>query len=253
MMSDWNSELYLKFNKERTQPAIDLANRVRTFHPRSIADLGCGPGNSTAVLKEVFPGADILGIDSSEKMIKKARAEHPDIKFSLCDVHALEGGYDMLFSNACLQWIPNHESLLPELMGKLNAGGALAVQVPMNHHEPLYKIIEEVSADPKWGLGNTCFETNAALEPDEYYDVLAGCSMNFQTWETIYCHDLPSHQALVDWVKGTRLRPYLDALTPENAILFEKELVRRAAKTYKVHKNGRVLLHFKRFFFVAIK
>lgn len=250
-MADWNSEIYLRFKKERTQPAIDLVNRVRTYSPNKIADIGCGPGNSTAVLKNVFPNTDILGIDSSKNMIEKAKVEHADISFSLCDVHGLGGGYDLLFSNACLQWIPNHKTLLPELMGKLNDGGVLAVQFPMNRKEPLYQIIEEVSADSKWGLENTYFETNGTLQPDEYYDVLSACSSNFQIWETVYCHALPSHQALVDWVKGTRLRPTLNALSEEKEFAFEKEILRRTKEVYQVQKNGCVLLHFRRFFFVA--
>lgn len=252
-MEDWNAKLYLRFQKERTQPAIDLANRVRSHSLQKIADLGCGPGNSTAVLKTLFPKAEILGIDSSERMIQQARKEHPELSFQLQDLHDLDSGYDMLFSNACLQWVPDHQSLLPELMEKLTEGGILAVQVPRNSDEPLYRIIKEVAAEPKWRLGDTYFETNDTLEPEEYYEILTGCASEFQIWETVYCHALPSHQALVDWVKGTRLRPYLDALTPEDQVLFEQEIVRRAAETYAVHQDGMVLLHFRRLFFTAIK
>ena len=251
-MTDWNSTLYLKFKKERTQPAIDLANRIRTYHPEKIADIGCGPGNSTEVLKSVFPDSEIHGIDNSQDMIVKARKEHPELTFCLCDVKDVQSGYDMFFSNACLQWIPDHASLIPGLMDKLNNKGILAIQLPMNQEEPLFCIIDEVASDSRWGLGKR-FQTNGALRPDEYYDILSDCSSDFQMWETVYYHALPSHQALVDWVKGTRLRPYLDALDSGNAAKFENEILRRTVEAYPVRTDGNVLLRFRRFFFVAVK
>lgn len=252
-MTDWNSSLYLKFIKERTQPAIDLANRIRAFHPEKIADIGCGPGNSTEVLKSVFPDSEIHGIDNSRDMIDRARKEHPGLTFHLCDLNDIQGGYDLLFSNACLQWLPDHASLLPKLMDRLNANGILAVQLPMNQEEPLFRIIDEVAAEPKWGFLDFCFHSNDTLRPDEYHDILSGCSPDFQMWETIYYHALSSHQALVDWVKGTRLRPYLDALDSRNAASFENEILRRTVEAYPVRSDGNVLLRFRRFFFVAAK
>lgn len=140
-MAEWNSGLYRKFENQRTQPARDLAERIKGTNPHTVLDIGCGPGNSTAVLKAVFPCAQITGIDNSENMIQRAKSEYPDIQFELCDVHAILGRYDVLFSNACLQWVPEHRTLIPELMSKLNDGGILAVQMPMNGDEPLYKII----------------------------------------------------------------------------------------------------------------
>lgn len=251
-MTDWNSSLYLKFKKERTQPAVDLANRLRAYHPEKIADIGCGPGNSTEVLRSVFPHSEIHGIDNSQDMIDKAMKEHPALTFHLCDINDMLGGFDILFSNACLQWLPDHASLLPWLMDKLNGGGVLAVQLPMNHEEPLFRIIGETASNPRWELGE-CFQPNDTLCPDEYYHILSGCSSDFQMWETVYYHALPSHHALVDWIKGTRLRPCLDALDSENAVLFEKEILRRTVEAYPVRSDGNVLLRFRRFFFIAAK
>ena len=252
-MSDWNSELYLKFKQQRTQPALDLVNRIRTLTPERIVDLGCGPGNSTAVLRSAFPDANITGIDNSQNMIDKATAEHPELSFRLCDAHGLEVGNDLIFSNACLQWIPDHKRLLPELMGKLNDGGILAVQVPCNGNEPLYRIVFEVAADPKWGFQNIALEPNGVLPPEEYFNILSACSSSFDIWETMYYHALPSHQALIDWIKGTRLRPYLNALSEEQAALFEQEILDRTAKAYPVMENGTVILKFRRLFFTATK
>lgn len=252
-MSDWNSEQYLRFEKQRTQPALDLVQRVRPYDPRTIVDIGSGPGNSTSVLSKVFPDADLLGIDSSPNMIAKAQGLHPDIPFRLCDISALEGNYDLLFSNACLQWIPDHASLLPTLMTRLNIGGMLAVQIPMNGQEPLFRIIKEVASESRWDFSAVCFETNDGLEPDEYFDILAGCSSTFQIWETVYYHNMPSHRSLIEWVKGTRLRPYLDVLGDDDARLFEDEILERARQAYSVMKNGEVVLRFRRFFFIARK
>lgn len=252
-MSDWNAELYLRFKQQRTQPAKDLASRLRGRQAARAVDLGCGPGNSTAVLHAAFPQTEILGIDNSPDMIAKARAAQPELAFELRDVHALEGGWDIIFSNACLQWLPDHAALLPELMGKLNAGGTLAVQMPRNQDEPLFRIIREAAADPKWGFPAAIDEANHTLDPAVYYGVLLRCAGAFDLWETVYCHPMPSHQALIDWVRATRLRPYLDHLGEERGAAFERELLERVRAVYPVQEDGAVLLSFRRLFFVAEK
>lgn len=253
-MTDWNANQYLKFQNQRTQPAVDLAARVAARHqPRTIADIGCGPGNSTAVLKGIFPNAHILGIDHSPNMIEKAQKEHPELEFRLCDALALKGKYDLLFSNACLQWIPDHHTLIPALMDKLTPGGVLAVQVPMNGEEPLYQIIKAVAAESKWGLGDVSLPVNETLTPLAYYDILSGCSSAFDIWEIKYYHPLPDHKALVEWVKGTKLRPYLAVLGEKQGAEFENEIIHRAKELYSVQKNGGVVLGFRRFFFTAVK
>lgn len=252
-MADWNANQYLKFNNQRTRPAVDLAMRVMNRDPKTIVDIGCGPGNSTAVLKQIFPGAEIIGIDNSPSMIERARKEHPDIAFHLCDALVLEGKYDLIFSNACLQWIPNHSALIPALMERLNDGGVLAVQIPMNGDEPLFRLIGEVADEPKWGLRDIPMPANGTLTPPEYYDILTGCSSDFDIWEIKYYHPLAEHKALVDWVKGTRLRPYLNALGDKRGAEFENEILDKVKEIYPVRKSGEVVLGFRRFFFVAEK
>lgn len=253
-MSDWNPKKYLQFRQQRTQPAVDLANRIVTS-PKTIVDIGCGPGNSTKVLRKKFPIADILGIDSSENMILRAKddAENENIRFHVCTADDLDGQYDLLFSNACLQWIPEHEKLLPNLMEKLNDGGCLAVQMPMNQEEPLFQAIKELADNPKWNFESVCFEKNDVLTPSRYYDILSGCSASFDMWETVYYHSLPSHEHLIDWVRSTRLRPYLDALNGDEKIIFEKELFDMVRQKYRICENGDVVLKFRRFFFIACK
>lgn len=251
-MSDWNSGQYLKFKKQRTQPAIDLANRVRQYAPKAIVDIGCGPGNSTAVLRAVFPKAALLGIDNSPNMIEQAKRSHPDLVFSLCDVSALTGQYDLIFSNACFQWVADHHKLLPALMEKLPKGGVLAVQMPYNDDEPLYKLIAQVVKEPRWGLNGVKMPVNRTLEPGAYYDILSRCAGEFELWETKYYHTLPDHAALLEWVKGTRLRPYLDAMDPETGQAFEEEILRRVKEVYPV-LGGMVVFGFRRLFFVAVR
>ncbi len=252
-MSDWNPEKYLLFKQQRTQPAIDLANRVRNCRAETVVDIGCGPGNSTAVLKEVFPHAKILGIDNSAHMISKAKERHNELAFQLCRAEDLTGCYDLLFSNACLQWIPNHAALIPYLMGKLTDDGVLAVQIPMNLDEPLFRMIREVAAEPGWNFENVCFETNDTLSTEAYFDILSSCSASFELWETVYYHAMPSHEHLIEWVRSTRLRPYLDVLNEEQKSEFEQELLSKVRHAYPFTASGEVVLKFRRFFFTARK
>lgn len=251
-MADWNSTQYLKFKNERTQPAVDLAMRIKNI-PKTIVDIGCGPGNSTKVLRDIFTDANILGIDNSPNMIEKAKSEHSDIDFDLCDALSLDGKYDLLFSNACLQWIPNHDTLIPSLMEKLNDGGILAVQVPMNGEEPLFRLIREVANESKWELSGVKLQPNETLTPSEYYNILSKYSSAFDMWEVKYYHTMSDHKALVDWVKGTRLRPYLDYLGVEKGAEFEAEIIERSKELYPITHNGNVVLGFRRFFFMAVK
>ncbi len=255
-MSEWSSEQYLKFKEQRTQPAADLAGRIAGYRPGSVLDIGCGPGNSTAVLKGIFPCADILGIDSSEDMIKKAEHTYPDMSFRLCNA-AREtdklGKYDVIFSNACLQWIPEHEKFIPCLMEHLNNGGVLAVQMPMNGQEPVMRIMDEAVKEPKWGFAEMGIEANAVLAPSEYFDILSGCARSFDIWETVYYHSMPDAGAMTEWVKGTRLRPYLNALDAVKATELEKEITERAASVYEKRCSGEIIFRFRRFFFTAVK
>lgn len=252
-MSDWNSKQYLKFEDQRTQPAIDLANSIGTATPNTVLDLGCGPGNSTAVLKRIFRDSVITGVDNSPEMIAKAKSKYPDTEFVRSDIRDLDGKYDLLFSNACLQWVPDHEHLIPHLIEKnLNDDGVLAVQIPMNGEEPLFKIIKEVTAESKWGFPEKQVH-NGTLTPIEYFEILGNCSDSFRIWETVYYHNLADHNALIEWVKGARLRPYLAQLDETKGKEFEDEILEKAKAVYKPTKSGEVILKFRRFFFTAVK
>ncbi len=153
-MSNWNSSQYLKFKKERTQPSIDLCRRIEFKNPKRIIDIGCGPGNSTAVLSEHFKDSYILGADNSPNMLEKAKTDYPYLDFKLFDAGSDDysgiGKFDVVFSNACIQWIPEHKKLLKRFMSLLNDGGEIAVQTPMNYTQPIHMIIEEISRRSDW-------------------------------------------------------------------------------------------------------
>lgn len=255
-MAEWDSEQYLQFKSQRTQPAIDLANRIRAANPHTVLDIGCGPGNSTQVLKTRFPHAHILGIDNSENMIAKAAATYPDMAFKLMSVDEVchsDANYDVIFSNACLQWVPNHREVLPLLFGRLRANGVLAVQVPINTQEPLFRIIKEIVHDEKWGFPASLHEQNSTLSGDEYFDILSSLTDNFDIWETVYYHTMPSIQAMVEWVKGTRLLPYTQALGKADVQRLIDEITERAATVYQKQTNGAILFRFRRLFFTATR
>ena len=253
-MGEWDAAQYLKFEEERTQPSSDLLNRINTENPQKIIDIGCGPGNSTALLSGRFTDSQITGIDNSEKMIEKASTAYPSLSFLLCDagkdLQTAGNDYDIVFSNACIQWIPNHHELIKNMFGMLRKGGILAVQMPMNQDEPFYRIIDKTAEDEKWGLNGKELELNETLSPPEYHDILSELSDDFSVWETIYYHRMKSCESLAEWAKGSRLRPYLQALSPQKAEMFVNEIVKKAETAYKVQKNGEIIFRFRRFFFL---
>ena len=254
-MTDWSSEQYLKFKKERTQPAIDLVNRIDVDKPSKIIDIGCGPGNSTGVLASKFSDSYILGVDKSDNMIIAAKTNYPNLDFSLCDISReismLDRDFDIVFSNACIQWVPNHNKLIKDLVGLLKKGGIIAVQIPMHYNEPIHKIIGQVSISSKWKEYFTNPSIFHTLSQDEYFDILCECTENINIWETVYYHVLKSHDDIMEWYRGTGLRPYLDILEDDKKIEFEDEILEQVIKSYPKQKNGEVIFRFPRFFFVA--
>ncbi len=254
---DWNPAQYLKFEHERTQPARDLANRVDIDEPKLVLDLGCGPGNSSMVLKQRFPHARILGVDSSPDMIKRAQASFPDIEFRLFDAtddfSVLGSKWDVLFSNACLQWIPDHHSLLPRLMQALRPGGVLAVQVPMQSKSPVHRLMRELAQRPDRRKHLSGIRPFHLLTAIDYCDILMQCAASFSIWETDYFHILPSHRAILEWYRATGLRPYLTALPEFMREEFEQDLLKGVEASFPALKNDSVLFPFPRLFFVAKK
>lgn len=255
-MSDWSSGQYMKFEKERTRPASDLIGRIERAETRRVLDLGCGPGNSTRLLAERFNNAEITGIDSSENMLARARAEHPEIRFEKCSVPGeldrIEEKFDLIFSNACIHWIPGQEELLKAVFAKLKEGGTLAVQIPMTQKAEFYKLLYGLCRREKWKRLEQVRNFHS-LAPEEYYDLLSDMSRGFEMWETTYYHSVPSAAGVLEWYKGSGLRPYLALLTDEERIEFTSELERLITANYPVRKNGGIILKMPRLFFTAVK
>jgi trans-aconitate 2-methyltransferase len=257
MTDTWDPDRYLQFGDERTRPAVDLVSRIRLDAPRSIVDLGCGPGNSTQVLKRRWPDARVVGIDSSPEMIEAACKADPDGEWVLADLQhwCPREQVDLVFSNATLQWVPDHEGLVTHLFGQVAAGGALAFQIPCRTYALVRTLIHEVAHDRAWASRMARPLGLLTMEPVTfYYDRLAPLARSVDAWETEYLHVLQSHAAVVDWIAATGLRPFLQALdTEEERRLFVALLTKRVSESYEVRPDGRVLLPFRRMFVIAYK
>ncbi|MHB8762511.1 MAG: methyltransferase domain-containing protein [Coriobacteriia bacterium] len=249
-MADWNPDSYLRFEDHRTRPAFELVSHVRVDSPKTVIDLGCGPGNSTQVIRERWPGAMVLGLDSSPGMISAARESYPDHEWALGDIGAWssEQTFDVVFSNAALQWVPDHARLIPRLFRQVAQGGALAFQIPSRIYCLAQQLIEEVADDEAWA--SRMQEARSAItiaDPDVYYDLLAPLARAVDMWETVYYQVMDSPQAIVDWISSTGLRPYLDALDSEDERQhFVSLLTERVARSYRLASDGKVLFPFRR-------
>ena len=256
-MADWNAGQYLKFEDERTRPAVDLIGRVPLAEIRSAVDIGCGPGNSTELIVRRYPGARVLGLDSSPDMLAKAQTRLPGVSFQEADIAAWDPDerYDLIFANAVLQWLPDHQHLLARLASFVEPGGCLAVQMPNNLHEPSHRLMRKVAQEGPWAekLKAASVSREEIGSFEDYYSWLlqAGCAADL--WQTTYVHPLKDADAIVEWLKGTGLRPYLDPLSPEEQSGFLDRYYTEIEKAYPAQADGRVLLRFPRLFMVAQK
>ncbi len=255
-MADWNAVQYMKFESERTQPSVDLLNRLTDLAPKRILDLGCGPGNSSHALAGKFPAADIIGIDSSEDMLIKAKAAYPQFSFVSCHVpdglYRIDGTFDLVFSNACIHWIPDQRQLIRSVFEKLSPGGVFAVQLPMTEKALFYRLLYQFIASGRWKKLNGIRNFHN-LSPKEYDALLSEFSASLSMWETIYYHTVPSPSAVLEWYMGSGLRPYLSALPDEERPLFLHDLEALIAGHYPVKPSGSVILKMPRLFFIARK
>ena len=256
-MDTWNPTHYLQFGDERTRPAVDLVMRVQMESPRTVVDLGCGPGNSTAVLKGRWPNARIVGVDSSPQMVDAARNADPAGEWVLADVRewAPAQPLNVVFSNATLQWLPDHGSLIRRLFGYVAEGGALAFQIPAQIYARVCTLIQEVAADPAWAERMRGPLALLTMEPlTFYYDQLAPLASAVDAWETEYLHVMASQVAIVEWISSTGLRPFVEALATEvERRRFVDLLQERVSESYGVRADGKVLLAFQRMFMIAYK
>lgn len=256
---DWNATQYLKFEDERTRPCHDLASRVPFRHPRKIVDLGCGPGNSTAVLASLFPESHLIALDSSADMIEKARTKLPDIQFTVTDLNSFTPSepVDLYFSNAVLHWLSSADRVntMTRLIGSQASGGVFAFQVPDNLDEPSHEAMRQTAANGPWAktLGSLQGGRDTFQTPREVYDVLKPLCSNIDIWHTTYYHVLDNHQAIVEWLKSSGLKPFIDPLSPEERAAFLDAYLNRLKESYPSCNDGKVILRFPRFFMVAVR
>lgn len=273
---DWSATQYLKFGNERTRAVYDLvaqiAPRISNPTPR-IYDLGCGPGNSTQVLLEAFPNAHVTGMDSSPDMLTKASAALPNIEFVQGDLETFapkEGEeVDLFYSNAVFHWLrsPARMDTLVRLFKLLKPGGVLAIQVPDNYNEPTHANMRETALqqDAPWApfykdtqIGNFEDKSRPDLDPmesvEELYNALAPHAELVDAWTTKYAHPLKDAAAIVEWVKGTGLQPYMQRLGDEEARKsFLEAYEGRLKEAYPELVDGKVLLRYPRLFVLAVR
>lgn len=253
----WDPEQYLRFADERGRPFGELLARVGSPAARSVVDLGCGPGTLTRLLAERWPDARIEAVDNSPDMVERARAEladlEPAVAVALADVREWTppGPVDVVVSNATLQWVPGHLELLDRLAGLLAPGGWLAVQVPGNFGEASHTLLAEVSGRPRWRARLAGVPRARVEEPGTYLARLAGLGLAADVWETTYLQVLPGEDAVLEWMRGTGLRPVLSALEDdEDRAAFEAEYGASLRQAYPRQPFGTVL-PFRRIFAVA--
>lgn len=250
----WDPSVYLAFGDERTRPAIELAARVRADNPGIVVDLGCGPGNSTAVLAKRWPEARLIGVDSSEKMLTAARASGLRAEWVQADVATWEPPepVSVIYSNATFHWVPQHKDVFVRLMKSLKPFGALAVQMPRNFDAPSHALLRETA---EWGPWRDKLRHVArgkpVDEPHAYYELLAPHAGTIDIWETEYLQALDGENAVYEWVSGTALVPYREALEGELRAQFLTAYRQKLAKAYPRHADLLTLFPFKRIFIVA--
>ena len=252
MPHTWDPDRYLAYADERGRPFVDLLARVTAVRPRTVVDLGCGPGNLTSLLADRWPDAHVVGLDSSPEMIDKARATEPRVDFGVADLRdwTPAAPVDVLVSNATLQWVPGHLDLLPRLVSAVAPGGWLAFQVPGNFDEPSHTIRDALAAEEPYAAHTAGVAVPSSHDPAVYLDALAGLGCTVDAWETTYLHLLTGPDPVFTWVSGTGARPTLQALPDDLRPAFEAAFKRRLSAAYPEHEYG-VVLPFRRVFVVA--
>ncbi len=254
--NQWNPTQYLRFGNHRLRPVLDLIDRISLDAPSAIYDLGCGTGAGTVLLKERWPEARVTGLDSSESMLERTRGLDADVTWLQADLNTWtpEQPADLLFSNAVLHWLDDHESLFPRLIGCLKSGGVLAVQMPENFSAPSHTLIAQTVRNGEWRERlETELREHPVLDPQKYYDLISGLASSFDMWETTYHHVLEGDDPVVEWTRGSILTSVLAKLEDAEKELFLEAYRKPAEEAYPRRSDGKTILPFKRLFMVAVK
>ena len=255
--AQWNPDQYARFEAERDRAALDLMLRLPDdLDPREIWDLGCGPGHHAALLRRRHRGAVVHGLDSSAAMLERARALDAAVDWVQGDISAWtpDRPADLIFANASLHWLPDHETLFPRLVQALTPGGVLAVQMPLGHATRHHALLRETAGQGPWARVLSDVERSPPLlDPARYYDLAAEGCETVDVWSTAYLHALTGEDAVLEWMRGTALRPYLTALADDPALsaAFEDALGDALTRVFPMRPDGVTLLPFPRLFLVA--
>jgi trans-aconitate 2-methyltransferase len=251
----WDPAQYGRFANERNRAFIDLTARIEADAPRHIVDIGCGPGYLTGLLAKRWPHAVVQGIDSSPEMIAAA-ADVPGVSFSIGDAADWQptDDVDVVVSNAALQWVPRHQQLMSQWASALPSGGWLAVQVPGNFDSPSHTLMRSLADTERWApeLRNVIHHTDAVGPTQSYAAVLLDAGLVADVWETTYLHVLQGEDPVLEWVRGTGLRPLLAELSPRDAEEFAAAYAAKLREAYRPGRHGTVF-PFRRIFAVGHK
>jgi trans-aconitate 2-methyltransferase len=253
-MSKWDPSQYLAFQGERMRPALDLLARIPLAAPKTIVDLGCGPGNVTPALKARWPEARITGVDGSPEMLERAHAALPDAEWVEADMSDWAPGapVDLIYSNAALHWLDGHEAVFPQLMEHIAPGGFLAAQMPRNWTAPSHACVSDAVLGGAWrDRLEPLLRASPSQPPDFYYDVLAPVTASLELWETEYCQIMEGENPVAEFVKGSHLKRFLDALEEPEKSAFEDDYRARILAAYPKRADGRTLFPFRRLFIIA--
>ncbi|WP_125612245.1 trans-aconitate 2-methyltransferase [Specibacter cremeus] len=254
----WDPAKYVEFGDFRDRPFFDLTGRIAASAPRAVVDLGCGPGTLTAALAARWPEADVLGLDSSQHMIAQANgmAQPANLSFELANIKRFvpDKRIEVIVSNAALQWVPGHQALMAGWLDRMAPGSWLAVQVPGNFDSPSHALMRQVADSPRWAskLAGVLRHEDAVWEPDAYLDLFLRGGCRADVWETTYNHLLTGEAPVLNWMRGTGLRPVVGALGPGDAAAFEAEYAALLAEAYPPGEFGTVF-PFRRIFMVGQK
>ncbi|MDN3480412.1 trans-aconitate 2-methyltransferase [Arthrobacter sp. APC 3897] len=255
----WDPRKYTQFSSHRDRPFFDLTARIEADAPGRVVDLGCGPGTLTAALAARWPEARVTGVDSSAEMVEQAGALQgapANLEFVRAGIEEWEpqAGTDVVVSNAALQWVPGHQDLMRRWAKQLDAGAWLAVQVPGNFGAPSHALMRELAASAAWShkLDGVLRHADAVDEPEDYLGLLTETGFEADVWETSYSQVLQGEDPVLEWVRGTALRPVIAALDPDDFRRFEAEYAALLREAYPQHAWGTVF-PFRRIFMVGRK
>jgi trans-aconitate 2-methyltransferase len=252
-VTTWEPQTYLRYADIRFRAGLDLIARIPTLPYSTVYDLGSGTGHLTQILAGTFTTAKVIGVDSSPEMLAEARHEFPELEWQQTDIRSWSPLTvpDLIYSNAALQWVPEHETLLPSLLNKLRPGGVLAMQVPRHFESPSHLGLKELVTQSKWRARLEPLLLAPIPSPETYWRWLSPHARNLDIWETIYLQVLDGKDPVVNFMRGTALRPFLSALPEPEAAKFIDDFADRMAAAYPAQPNGQTLFPFRRLFLIA--